>query len=381
MPLAKTYLVVVTGQSLAAGTATTASLSVAQWATGQCIGGSALSATGNTTMLVESGRTESPWTAAGYQADALLRSRGDNIMFVSNAQGSTEYDRLKKGSSRWKHLTTQLDRVKVSKRNNTDIIPLAICCVHGESDQLNQTWRDNYKSNLIQWRADISDLVAERLELPRVEMSFVACQVSSFSWYAGAGYGSLNQPTTSLSIVDLAKEQPSKFISANPKYHLPTQDGVHFTSASSRMHGGQHGKILAKLIAGQSVTSFVPESVSAISATVYRIQFRVPVAPLVFDTTVITTVPNQGFTCNSNNGVTVSSVAIASSGTAVDVTLSSSPTGTSKAIRYAWTAPLSSGAGPTTGPRGHLRDSDATKHVLTQDPLYNWCPHFTIPLP
>ena len=49
-------------------------------------------------------------------------------------------------------------------------------------------------------------------------------------------------------------------------------------------------------------------------------------------------------------------------------------------IRYAHTGGVGQPAGPTTGARGNLRDSDATpsRHGY---PLFNWAVHFDEPVP
>jgi hypothetical protein len=63
----------------------------------------------------------------------------------------------------------------------------------------------------------------------------------------------------------------------------------------------------------------------------------------------------------------------------VVITLSATP-GANGHLRYAFTGISGALGGPTTGPRGNLRDSDATP---SRDgfKLYNWCVHFDMPAP
>ena len=49
-------------------------------------------------------------------------------------------------------------------------------------------------------------------------------------------------------------------------------------------------------------------------------------------------------------------------------------------LRYAFTGTSGALGGPTTGPRGNLRDSDATPSRFGY-PLHNWCIHFDRPVP
>jgi hypothetical protein len=63
----------------------------------------------------------------------------------------------------------------------------------------------------------------------------------------------------------------------------------------------------------------------------------------------------------------------------VEITLASAPTGANSRLRYAYTGTLGNDAGPTSGPRGNLRDSDATESPSGRT-LYNWCVHFDNPV-
>ena len=63
----------------------------------------------------------------------------------------------------------------------------------------------------------------------------------------------------------------------------------------------------------------------------------------------------------------------------VRLRLSKIPTASNKRLRYGATADLYSTGGPTTGPRGCLRDSDPTPSLYGH-PLYNWCVHFDKPV-
>ncbi len=67
----------------------------------------------------------------------------------------------------------------------------------------------------------------------------------------------------------------------------------------------------------------------------------------------------------------------------VRITLSKTPTGASRRLRYAYTAlPMSRGGfgGPELGPRGCLRDSDPAPSAYGNT-LHNWCVHFDKPVP
>ena len=63
----------------------------------------------------------------------------------------------------------------------------------------------------------------------------------------------------------------------------------------------------------------------------------------------------------------------------VRVTLASTPTGGNQRLLYAMSGNVGAPAGPTTGARGNLRDSDTTASPNGY-PLYNWCVHFDEPV-
>lgn len=64
----------------------------------------------------------------------------------------------------------------------------------------------------------------------------------------------------------------------------------------------------------------------------------------------------------------------------VRIRLSQTPTGSNKRLRYAYAVGENALAGPQTGRRGCLRDSDST-HSLYGHTLYNWCVQFDKPVP
>lgn len=88
---------------------------------------------------------------------------------------------------------------------------------------------------------------------------------------------------------------------------------------------------------------------------------------------------------DSTTSTTISSVSLIDTST-VRITLVDVPTGSDKRIKYAVGTGVSSTGGPTTGPRGNLRDSDTTlsQYDLDSsgqlDPLYNWSVHFDEPV-
>ena len=147
-----------------------------------------------------------------------------------------------------------------------------------------------------------------------------------------------------------------------PEYPNEYNGGVHMTANGYRTNGGREGKVMHQVtVEGTPWRPFVPRSIT-LSGTLLRVRFWVPMAPLVFDSTTITPLPdgNKGFevTDTGGSGVTISSVALTDGETdSVDITLSGTPASTVE-LRYAWTAPTLGVSGHAGGPRGQVADSD-----------------------
>jgi hypothetical protein len=132
-----------------------------------------------------------------------------------------------------------------------------------------------------------------------------------------------------------------------------------------------------------------PQSASIVcTATTVDAAFDVPVPPLVFDTSLVAATNSYGFSVVTGSGanVPISSVSLSSAST-VHIVLGAAISGSNNRLRYAYTpsdgkapcppAPANCN-GSQTGPRGNLRDSDATPS-LYGNALYNWAIQFEEP--
>src|SRR5262249_46651280 len=142
---------------------------------------------------------------------------------------------------------------------------------------------------------------------------------------------------------------------------------------------------------GQTYSPLRPASVNQSGATV-TVQMAGQVGELVNDCasgSPTVSDPN-GTNCthcplgfewsDASSSAFVQSVAItdAASGV-VTVTLNTTPTGSNKKLRYAYSGNAGT-RGPTTGVRGCVRDSDPAVG-LDGSPLYNWLVHFEKTVP
>jgi hypothetical protein len=249
----------------------------------------------------------------------------------------------------------------------------AVAVVHGESDHAQHNER--YTEDLLAWQsdyeADVQAATGQALPVP-----MFACQMSSFTKYGAA--------TSSIPLQQLAaaEARPDRFFVVGPKYMLPyVADGVHLTGEGERWLGELYAKAWRRvLVDGERWRPLSPRRVERDGATV-RVRFWVPAPPLVIDTTTITDPGARGFRFTDTSATPPTIVAVELEGDdTVRLTLSAVPTGGNRRVHYAMFGDPGAAAGPTTGARGNLRDSDATPS-LGGYALANWCVHFSADVP
>ncbi len=201
-------------------------------------------------------------------------------------------------------------------------------------------------------------------------------QMSSWTKYGEA--------TSTIPFDQLAEHVKSagKTILVGPKYHLSyAADGVHLTNEGYRHMGEDYAKAYRRVILeGRPWEPLRPIALTR-AGNIITVKLVVPAPPLVLDAGAITDPGSFGFEFAETGPAApqkIVIVALASPDT-VRITLAGAPTGTNKRLRYAFTGKAGNKAGPTTGPRGNLRDSDTTAS-RNGEPLYNWCVHFDEPV-
>ena len=270
----------------------------------------------------------------------------------------------------------------------------AIPCIHGESDD-NATDGPLYYQHLLNWQHDLEAAV-KSVTGQTAAVPFLNMQQSSWAAFSG-----LTRPYTALAQLQTAIDHPDKFICVGPNFIYPRyvssfvdnygSGGAHLTGDGSRWMGEMMGKVFKRVfLEGLPWLPFCPLAFTRTN-NVVAIDFHVPVGPMVFDTTHVVNPGNYGFEYADDGGiVTITSVQMDPVlANRINVTLSATPTANHRQIRYAYTGvPGSQNAGCGLGPRGCLRDSDATTsyynstttiNMLTAGqpyPLWNWCCHF-----
>ncbi len=289
--------------------------------------------------------------------------------------GATTYAGLKMGT---KEYNASLAAVKLARdlqrAENKSYVVSAILNVHGESDHVERTAR--YAELLAEWQRDyerdVTALTAQADPIP-----FFITQVSSFTRYGDT--------TSKIPHEQLAAHvaSPGKVILVGPKYHLKYGgDGIHLANEGYRQLGEDYAKAYRRVVLERRAWEPLRPKELTRSGTSITIRFHVPAPPLVLDTTLVKDPGSYGFSYTDDDPSPPAITEVKLAGPdVVTLTLASSVDARrSPRVRYAFAGTKGANAGPTSGARGNLRDSDATpsRHGY---PLYNWCVHFEAPVP
>ena len=252
-----------------------------------------------------------------------------------------------------------------------------IIITHGESDSGNTNYENELYTLWSDYNTDIKAITGQTQSIPLFTNQQNSCGTT------GTSFSTLVQWKVGL-------DYPGKIICVGPKYQYPyATDGVHLVAEGYRQLGEKHGQVYyEKVVLGRDWQPLQPTSVVRTSTRVITVNFNVPVAPLVWDSTM--PAPNQssltewangkGFEVYTTSGtrITISSVQI--SGRSVIITCASDlPTSYLK-VGYAYT---SGGTKRTNGTVrwGLLRDSDPFVGSNTGVALPNFCVSFELDVP
>lgn len=305
--------------------------------------------------------------AAGGQHRSLVSAHG---------VGGQPYVALRKGTVPYANGMAQVAAGWALAQAQTQPYAVrAVMVVHGETDHINGNAA--YALDLLEWQsdyqADIQAMTGQTLPIP-----LITDQMSSFS--------TLGTNTTSSAVtqqqLEASRAQPDRIVLMGPKYVLPyVPDGIHLTGDGERWLGEMHAKVFEHvLVRGEPWRPVSPRSIVREGAQI-TVQMWVPAPPLVLDEVTVSNPGNFGFGYTDSSEAPPTIVSVTQVGDdSIRITLSGVPVGGNQRIRYAMNGVAGQPAGPMTGARGNLRDSDATasRHGYA---LHNWCVHFDEPIP
>jgi hypothetical protein len=305
---------------------------------------------------------------------ALPPPENTHALLVScHGVGGQPYSALKKGTTPYANGLAQMKAAQsISTTQKLSYVIRGVTAVHGESDQ--SSGNTAYAANLATWQSDY-ETDAKALTGQTEPVPFFHTQISCWTKY--------NSKTSTIPLQQLQASVTSggKIVMVGPKYFLPYTDGVHLTNVGYRWMGEYYAKAYTRVILERAAWEPLRPTTVTRSGAVITVQFIVPSPPLVLDTTRVSDPGHNGFEYWDDSAAppAISKVALAGADK-VEITLASAPAGKTRSIRYAYTGTVGAAAGPTTGPRGNLRDSDA---AVSRDgkPLFNWAVHFAETVP
>lgn len=324
---------------------------------------------GNFPALFEEGNTETHCSGFGVAVSLASRPVLTNDPIVTTyGVGSTAYSGLKQGTAPYTNSLFAIARAKEASTNyfRGFWVP-GIICVHGETDRYSATYSNDVREWQANYQTDIQAATGQTDPVPMFHS-----QISSWS------SPSYNSATSSSPYQLLAayKADPTNTVLVGPKYHLSyVSDKIHLVNTSYRQLGEMYAKAWhRRVVQGQLWQPLYPTNISRSGAQI-DLTFATS-TNLVLDTATVTTNANWGFEFyDSTASAGIASVAWMAPGgsitNTVRVTLSGTPSGSNKRIRYAFT-----GTPSTSLPRGNLRNNDTSFTSPGGFSLWDWCVHF-----
>lgn len=342
-----------------------------------------------------SGLRESPCAGFGYHLAKLMSDAFPGVdpaalpkiaSYVS-ARGGYTLSRLNRGSKAYRYLLRGVQMmVDAEARRGRRVVVPAINWVQGEGDTANIYYNaENLEILRRRYEEDIRSITGqvEPVLLFLAQTNYVAPGVSVAACQV------------QLSQLEAAQRFPSIKL-VGPLYPFEMEIGsnaasaaIHRSSRGTNGIGQMFARRVMEEMCGAGAPAFAPVDVRFLNATTIRARYRVPVLPLVLDTSgaVIRTAgmaTTFGFdllpadpVADTDGGFAASRVPIAGvaayGGDSVDITLSAAPTARELTVAYALRRDTPGGSdGPVSGARGCVRDSAAHVSIIDGTTHRNW---------
>lgn len=311
----------------------------------------------------------------------ILNSGGVNGEMIQN---------LEKGTPAFNDLVNQIRWCHTyNGQEGREHAPDYVVWVHGERAAADGMSGAEYKTRVKQLRRDLEEALADSRD-PNKPLMMVIYQMASHGFYVG----SAEHPSVEIPLAHLAlSHEDDNIMCIGPNYMFAGSDNVHKTNHGYRQMGLQVDKAIRHhILTGEKFLPLEPINFRRISDTVALGRFNVPKPPMVFDDSIVKQLPDgqNGIEAFDDDGrVPLASTEIIA-GSQLKVTASRPFVG-EVFIAAGYTpdnrGPIIDGryrewfAGPVTGVRTTLRDSDPITTELTgldgkPYQRQNYCVHF-----
>lgn len=316
------------------------------------------------------------------RADGLGSTQ--DLLTMNFAVGATPYSGLAKGTTPYQDNIDTSAFAPIAGQlfaSGAMNVP-ALWCVHGESDMLNGSYGANIRQWQVDYETDMKAITGQSGTIP-IFHSQPSC------WTATANVNSATG-IAPYQILSEYETNPTKTVLVCPKYFFSYQpaDGVHLINTSYRWLGEYYAKAYYQhVVQGIPWSPLRPLTIQRTGAVI-TVTFTGNVGDLLLDTVAVSdpsgAANTKGFeyTDSAGGGIysRIASVVLSLPNQVV-ITLTADPSAnTGRTLSYAYTGTPGQLAGPTTGPRGNLHDSD-TRVGQSGTALVNWCVHFQKPVP
>ena len=307
------------------------------------------------------------------------------VVFSAHGVTGADYQILKRGTVPYRNALATVRRVAaiLNGMGVRDVVR-AVTVTHGETDFIKRVSAADYEADLIQWRNDYdNDLRA--ITGQRESVMLFTDQMNSYTSKTLKAAAATTSPIA-LAQLQAALDHPGAIALACPKYWLEynPKDGAHLTNQSEELLGEKYGEAIKRTFVDGAVWKPLYITGAAINANLVVLSYNIPAPPLALDTVLVSDPGNRGFIYSDDSAAppTITAVELANGNTQVRIHLSAAPTAAvgHRHIKYAYVGSLGCGgggcdAGPLSGPRGNLRDSDPILSRLDGGDsihLYNW---------
>jgi hypothetical protein len=307
------------------------------------------------------------------------------VVFSAHGVSGWNYRLLKRGTVPYSNSLATVRRVAAILRNMgiRDVVR-AVTVTHGETDSFKRVSAADYEADLVEWRNDY-DADLRAITGQRESVMLFTDQMNS---YTSKVLNAVAATTSGIPLAQLqaALDHPGSIALVCPKYWLDynPKDGGHLTNRSEELLGEKYGEAIKRSFIDGSVWKPLYISGATVTGNLVTLSYNIPAPPLALDTTLVSDPGNDGFVYSDDSAAppSIIGVELANKNTQVRIHLSAAPTAPAghRRIKYAYVGSLGCGgggcnAGPLTGPRGNLRDSDPLMSRLDGGNaihLYNW---------
>ncbi len=319
---------------------------------------------------------------ANRAAYELAKDGRKHAIFATvNGYSGAGYTSIKQGTATYANGITLATAAKTMATAASKSYGIqAVLVEHGQADEGGNYAA--YATALAEWQRNY-EMDYQAISGQTSKIPFIITQMSEWTRYAKAvGIIPYLQ-------IAAAAANPDAIMIATATYILTHYaDGLHLTNDSQRILGEYMAKPYVARMQGRTWRPLSIKSAVLMGKTIIA-DFYVPVAPIVIDTATVTEPSfvagsKYGFEFDDGSGSppAISSITVVGP-TTLEIVLAATPASGTKFLNYAYTGAVGVAAGPTTGARGCLRDSDTWRSLLgygmtingVDHALPNWCLH------